>query len=184
MPRRPSYSLFPISVRPQEEVADIWAAQASAWKSRRKSIGEMLRSKTLALDEQGSTRPFAVEEAVIDDPIYPEIPLRRPQKSFTTGPEEYGRSNMQFSSAHPEPTPYKSHMPQDQRPQPPPQFGRYSGGPGYSYEHGASFGGSADTRSVSGVAKATRKGVPLSEGFGVNLSDVPVIPSIRRKPVG
>ena len=219
MPRLPLHSPYPIPVWPQEESADIWAAQASAWKSRRKSIGEMLRSRTLAPDDQGSTRPFAVEEAIIDDPIYPEIPLRHLQKSFTTGPEEYGRSDMQFSGAHPEPNLYKltgrpgpsgktidlahsrhsqgpsrtsshlvlaeeSHMPQDQRPQPPPQFGRYGGGLDYGYEHGAGFGGSAGTRSVSGVAKGTRKGVPLSEGFGVDLSDVPIIASIRRKPVG
>ena len=224
IPRLPSRSPRPISLGPQEEVADIWAAQASAWKSRRKSIGEMLRSRTFAPDEQDSTRPFAVEESVIDDPIYPEIPLRRPQKSFTTGLEEYGRSDMQFSSAHPEPIIYnltgqpgpsdgsfvsktinlahsrlsqgpghisshlvpaeESHMPQDQRPQPPPQFGRYSGGLGYGYEHGLGFGGSAGTRSVSGVAKATRKSVPLSEGFGVDLSDVPIMATIRRKPVG
>lgn len=226
MPRLPSHSPRPISLGPQEEeeVADIWAAQASAWKSRRNSIGEMLRSRTFAPDEQDSTRPFAVEESVVDDPIYPEIPLRRPQKSFTTGPEEYGRSDMQFSSAHPEPIIYEltgrpgpsdgsfvdktinlarsrlsqgpgytnshlvpaeeSHMLQDQRPQPPPQFGRYSGGLNYGYEHGLGFGGSAGTRSVSGVAKATRKGVPLSEGFGVDLSDVPIMATIRRKPVG
>ena len=75
-------------------------------------------------------------------------------------------------------------MPQDQRPQPSPQFGRYSGGLEYGYEHGLGFGGSAGTRSVSGVAKATRKGVPLSEGFGVDLSDVPIMATIRRKPVG
>jgi len=223
MPRQASQSPYPISVGPQEEGADIWAAQASAWKSRRKSMGEMLRSRPLAPDEQGSTRPFAVVEAVVDDPIYPEIPLRRPQKSFTTGMEEYGRSDMQFTSAHPGPSLYKptgrpgpsdgpfvgktidlahsrhsqgpghassrlvlaekSRMPQDQSSQPPPQFGQYSGGLDYGYVHGAGFGGSAGTRSVSGVAKATRKCVPLSEGFGVGLSDVPIIASIRRKPV-
>jgi hypothetical protein len=224
MPRLPSHSPHPISFGPQAEAAGIWAAQASAWKSRRKSIGEILRSRTFAPDEQDSTRPFAVEESVIDDPIYPEIPLRRPQKSFTTGPEEYGRSDMQFSSAHPEPIMYKltgrpgpsdgsfvgktinlahsrlsqgpghtsshlvpaeeSHMPQDQRAQPPPQFGRYSGGLDYGYKHELGFSGSAGTRSVSGVAKATRKGVPLSEGFGVDLSDAPIMATIRRKPVG
>jgi hypothetical protein len=224
MPRLPSHSPHPISLGPQEQVADIWAAQVSAWKSRRKSIGEILRSGTFAPDEQDSTRPIAVEESAIDDPIYPEIPLRRPQKSFTTGLEEYGRSEVRFSSAHPEPITYnltgqpgpsdgsfvdktinlarsrlnqspghtsshlvpaeESHMPQDQRPQLPPQFGRYSGGLDYGYEHELGFGGSAGTRSVSGVAKATRKGVPLSEGFGVDLSDVPIMATIRRKPVG
>ena len=64
------------------------------------------------------------------------------------------------------------------RPQPPPQFGRYSSGLNYDYEHRAGTG------SVSGVAGAPRNGVPLSENFGVDLSDVPIIKGIRKRPVG
>ena len=65
------------------------------------------------------------------------------------------------------------------RPQPAPEFGRYSGGMGYGYERGNGFGGSAGTRSVSGKAEATRKGVPLRAGYGVDLGDVPVLQMVR-----
>ena len=219
-----SHSPRLMSAEPQEEVRDIWAAQAEAWKSRRKSIGEMLRSRTTPPEQQYSLQPLPTQESTIDDPVYPEIPLRRPQKSFTTVPEEYRTPDSQFHGAQPQPnkyepasqsgSPYRSfaseaidrprsrlsqapsrassyvslaeelHPSQQSRPQPPPQFGRYSGGLNYGYEHGAGFGGSAGTRSVSGIAKATRKGGPLSETFGVDLSDVPIIAGIRRKPVG
>lgn len=65
------------------------------------------------------------------------------------------------------------------RPNPPPEFGRYSGGMGFGYERGNGFGGSAGTRSVSGKAEATRKGVPLRAGYGVDLGDVPVLGMVR-----
>ena len=223
-PPPPSHSPRPMSVGPQEEVTDIWAAQASAWKSRRKSIGEMLRSRTAPPEQQYSVQHLATQARPIDDPVYPEIPLRCPQKSSTGGLEDYRLSRSQHQCAQPQPIRYESasqsrpfydsftseavdrphsrdsqapsqagsyvslgeelRSPQQSRPNPPPQFGRYSGGLNYGYEHGAGFGGSAGTRSVSGVAKATRKSVPLSENFGVDLSDVPIIAGIRRKPVG
>ena len=75
------------------------------------------------------------------------------------------------------------HPPQDHHParvSPTPPFGRYSAGLSYGYERGAGFGGSAGTRSVSGVAGASRKGKLLSEGFGVDLSDVPISAGVRR----
>jgi hypothetical protein len=74
-------------------------------------------------------------------------------------------------------------LPQNERPQLPAQLARFSGGLNYGYEHGAGGGGSAGSRSVTGFAKETRKGVPLSESFGLDLIDVPVISGIRRKPV-
>jgi hypothetical protein len=66
------------------------------------------------------------------------------------------------------------------RPQPPPDFGRYSGGLQYSYEKGKGFGGSAGTRTVSGKASGNRKSVPLSTEFGIDLSDVPIIAGMKR----
>lgn len=65
------------------------------------------------------------------------------------------------------------------RSHPAPEFGRYSGGMGFGYECGNGFGGSAGTRSVSGKAEATRKGVPLRAGYGVDLGDVPVLRMVR-----
>jgi hypothetical protein len=155
-PPPPSHSPRPMLLGPQEELADIWAAQASAWKSRRKSIGVMLQSRPLTQEEQYNIQVWPTHEAVIDDPIYPEIPLRRPQKSFTTGPEDHRTSGLQYRDAQPSPIlhdpagrsgPFYGSFVSDaverESPQPPPQFGRYSGGLSYGYEHGAGFGGSA-----------------------------------------
>ena len=50
--------------------------------------------------------------------------------------------------------------------------GRFDGGFGYGYEPGYGVGGSAGTRSL--LNKASRKSVPVSKGFGLDLSDVPV----------
>ncbi|ETI28839.1 hypothetical protein G647_01291 [Cladophialophora carrionii CBS 160.54] len=61
-----------------------------------------------------------------------------------------------------------------ERQHPPPAFGRYSGGLAFGYEHGSGFGGSAGTRSSSGQAGASRKGVFLRASHGVDLGDVPV----------
>lgn len=66
-----------------------------------------------------------------------------------------------------------------ERPQPAPEFGRYSGGMDYGYERGNGFGGSAGTRSVSGKADGSRKGVPLRASYGVDLGDVPVSYMVR-----
>jgi hypothetical protein len=51
-------------------------------------------------------------------------------------------------------------------------FDRYSGGLEYSYERGVGVGGSAGTRSTKDSSR--RKSKELSEGWGVDLSDVPV----------
>jgi hypothetical protein len=45
---------------------------------------------------------------------------------------------------------------------------------GFGYERGSGFGGSAGTRSASGKADASRKGVFLRASYGVDLGDVPV----------
>ncbi|KAL8652945.1 MAG: hypothetical protein Q9210_002391 [Variospora velana] len=50
--------------------------------------------------------------------------------------------------------------------------GRFEGGLQYGYEPGFGLGGSAGTRSTKNGA--TRKSVHVSQGFGVDLSDVPV----------
>nr|POE63398.1 hypothetical protein CFP56_04301 [Quercus suber] len=51
---------------------------------------------------------------------------------------------------------------------------RYSGGLGYNWHRDSGFNGSAGTR-VSGGQPSSKKGVPMSEAFGLDLSDVPVI---------
>ncbi|KAF2099204.1 hypothetical protein NA57DRAFT_76433 [Rhizodiscina lignyota] len=51
-------------------------------------------------------------------------------------------------------------------------YDRYSGGLAYEYEPGKGVGGSAGTRAIKGAT--TRRSGPLSQGYGVDLSDVPV----------
>ena len=50
--------------------------------------------------------------------------------------------------------------------------GRYDGGYGFGYEPGYGLGGSAGTRSMK--SGASRKSVDVSQGFGIDLSDVPI----------
>ncbi|KAI9839597.1 MAG: hypothetical protein M1819_002223 [Sarea resinae] len=52
-------------------------------------------------------------------------------------------------------------------------FGRFEGGLGYGFESGLGVGGSAGMRNLR--SKASRKSVPYSVGYGLDLSDVPVI---------
>ncbi|KKY28994.1 hypothetical protein UCRPC4_g00183 [Phaeomoniella chlamydospora] len=61
-----------------------------------------------------------------------------------------------------------------------PRFGRYSGGLQYGYHHGKGIVGSAGSRSFSGEKATERKSVQLSEGYGIDLSDVPVIARVQR----
>ncbi|KAI4262877.1 MAG: hypothetical protein L6R42_001950 [Xanthoria sp. 1 TBL-2021] len=51
--------------------------------------------------------------------------------------------------------------------------GRYEGGLLFGYEKGFGLGGSAGTRSTTKTG-ATRKSLQMSQGFGVDLSDVPI----------
>ncbi|KAK3047225.1 hypothetical protein LTR09_011325 [Extremus antarcticus] len=52
-------------------------------------------------------------------------------------------------------------------------FDRYAGGYQYGFESGVGFGGSAGTR-MKPDSRAQRKSKELSEGYGIDLSDVPV----------
>jgi hypothetical protein len=142
-------------------------------------------------------QPFQAQESASNDPIYPEIPLRHPHKSFTTAPEESPSSRYQFYRAQTEPMlcepasrPGRFCQPfaadygtTPEGPQQPPQFREKSGGFTNGYEYGAGFGDSARPSDVRGVGNASRR-VPPTEGFGVGLSDVPTISRIQRKPVG
>lgn len=62
---------------------------------------------------------------------------------------------------------------------PKPRFGRYSDGFSSGCEHGSVFYGTGDIRSVSGVADASRRGKELSQGFGIDFGDVPVITGVK-----
>ena len=239
-PPPPSHSPRPLDLPTSEDTEDIWAAQAQAWRNRRKSVGEFLgfNSDDLHCDDSDrhstSTHDAVVEED-LEEELYPVIPPRESQTAYTPH-ESYNPytpwSNIWHPAAHhhtdtyepdlsritpaemfqdpsfghsqqdqPRPLPkprsrrasghsqahsYASslaeelHPQKDDRPTEAPDFGRYSGGLQYGYEKGKGFGGSAGTRTVSGRAEGSRKGVPLSAGFGVDLSDVPIIQGMRR----
>lgn len=224
-PPPPSHSPRPVDVEPQE-ADDVWAAQASAWKMRRQSIGQFLRSKSTPQPEEHDFQQYSwTEESAVDDSTYPDIPLRRPYAPYAEDSRQYQmpgaypqspyRGNKRRDTSHHSRPSYDSFVceagdrPKSRLSQAPghagsyvslaeslyppeqphshasPSFGRYSGGLDYGYEYGAGFNSSAGTRSVSGVAKATRKGMRLSENYGVDLSDVPAMSElVRRKPVG
>ena len=58
---------------------------------------------------------------------------------------------------------------------------RFAGGLDYGYEAGQGLGGSAGMRNTGKMAGGRRKGGPVSEKFGLDFSDVPVI--LQRVPV-
>ncbi|KAL2062037.1 hypothetical protein VTL71DRAFT_6303 [Oculimacula yallundae] len=58
---------------------------------------------------------------------------------------------------------------------------RFSGGLDYGYEAGQGLGGSAGMRNTGKMAAGRRKGGPVSEQYGLDFSDVPVI--VQRVPV-
>ncbi|PVH71287.1 hypothetical protein DL98DRAFT_107068 [Cadophora sp. DSE1049] len=58
---------------------------------------------------------------------------------------------------------------------------RFAGGLDYGYEAGQGLGGSAGLRNTGKMAGGRRKGGPVSEKFGLDFSDVPVI--LQRVPV-
>ena len=249
-PPPPSHSPRPMSAEPSEdlpppppshlprpissdapEVVDPWAAQAEAWKSRRRSLGAILHSQTSSSQVQNESPSSWPQEQEYEEPIYPEIPLRRPRSAFGQPQDPYQSQYIQSpvsyhefcqqdherrprpsqrqsynsyintpdSRAHSRHSQNRSQGPSragsyvslaeelqtlDEPPSvPKPQFGRYSGGMNYGYEHGNGFGGSSGTRSVSSFNKAARKSGSLSEGYGIDLSDVPIMAQIRRKPV-
>ena len=229
-PPPPSHSPRPISAD-APEVVDPWAAQAEAWKSRRKSLRTVLHPQTSSPWAQNESQSSWPQEEAYEEPIYPEIPLRLPRSGFAKPQDPYQSQHIQSPVSYYEPCqeeyerrprpshrqsyhsyvstpnsrPHSRHSqnrsqgpsragsyvslaeelqtPDEPPPVPRPQFGRYSGGMNYGYEHGKGFGGSSGTRSVSSFNKAARKSGPLSEGYGIDLSDVPIMAQIRRKPV-
>lgn len=240
-PPPPSHSPRPMDLPTSESAQDIWAAQAQAWKNRRKSVGEFLgfNSDDLHCDNNDQHSAYS-DEAVVEEDLYPVIPPRESQTAYTPhdshtpytsrpnvwqpaahhhamtyepdmsrmtpaetfqDPAAYPYSQQEQYQESPRPLPkprsrrtsghsqahsYASslaeelHPDKDERPVPPHDFGRYSGGLQYGYEKNKGFGGSAGTRTVSGKAEASRKGMPLSADFGVDLSDVPIIAGMKR----
>jgi hypothetical protein len=203
-PPPPPHSPRPMSIAPSEGEGHGRATHGQAWHARRQSAGEVPRyaSNSRPIEENDSLYPEIplrnaprnqAHHATYAEPsgAYHEYP-----QHDNVPPQSSDESRHQYNHGRDLPRPHSQanshngsyagslaeslHPPHDPpRVSPSPQFGRYSGGFSYGYEHGSGFGGSAGTRSVSGVAKASRKGKELSQGYGVDLSDVPIIAGLK-----
>jgi hypothetical protein len=202
-PPPPTHSPRPVSIAAVEEETDTWPDQAEVWRARRQSAGETLGYANnphpyedslypeipprSAPSHQARTNthaePFTTHHSYHENDLFPpqsSYDVYNSRRNSLNPPQPQSQPNS-YNGSYAGSLAESLHPPHDPpRVSPSPQFGRYSGGFNYGYEHGSGFGGSAGTRSVSGVAGASRKGKELSEGFGVDLSDVPIIAGLKK----
>ncbi|KAL8820514.1 MAG: hypothetical protein Q9223_001284 [Gallowayella weberi] len=153
-----------------------WETHQLAWSHRRKSAGEALSQKhepsgpvsRRGLDdvERETAQPSVVSYAQTE-------PLSVPSNTMKAFHKPWAPSRGQDPPrAHS--TVVGSQMFER-------GSGRYEGGLLYGYEPGFGLGGSAGTRSTK--TGATRKSLRISQGFGVDLSDVPIFVAPSKKDV-
>lgn len=183
------------------DVDSKWAVQANIWRERRKSMGEQLR-KDKGVSTPSNDYPKASPlrahpisakpevEQVEEEPAPPPVPMHR--SSFQSqgargSPREFpliGRNKpvappltesasydsfttaLDSNSPTPRPQTRDSRIPSS-------VLDRYGGGLEFAYEAKVGVGGAAGTRHLR--TQASRKSMPFSNQFGVDLSDVPVI---------
>ncbi|GAB7359258.1 hypothetical protein MBLNU230_g5915t1 [Neophaeotheca triangularis] len=102
--------------------------------------------------------------------IAPALPQQHYQNYSYHSPSPQPHRPQQDQTYRPSPRPLQSLQPAKSSPNS--LHDRYSGGFEYGWQRGEGFGGSAGTR-ASGDGGA-RKGLKLSEAWGVDMSDVPV----------
>ncbi|KAL8764340.1 MAG: hypothetical protein Q9184_000045 [Pyrenodesmia sp. 2 TL-2023] len=159
-----------------------WEAHQEAWSQRRRSAGEALLSRQCP-----STLLNGSDEADRDDASQKPTPQPIIHRAQTAGPQPSCLAQNESKAFH---RPWV--LPADQEisqsnltgsSQPDSQVaaaaqaferlaGRYEGGLEFGYEAGFGLGGSAGTRAKK--TGATRKSVYTSQGYGVDLSDVPI----------
>ncbi|KAI4133440.1 MAG: hypothetical protein LQ338_000176 [Usnochroma carphineum] len=159
-----------------------WESHRQAWSQRRRSAGEALLSK-----DQPPELPDDAPKAKHSD--FKEDPAPQPAicRAKTAGSEGVCLPQRDSKAFHKPWAPrHDQRIPQSlstgslqanstvtaqaqafQR-----LTGRFEGGLMYGYEPGFGLGGSAGTRSTK--TGATRKSVHISQGYGVDLSDVPI----------
>lgn len=173
------------------DLSDNWKPLREAWSQRRKSAGDALLLQSqlersslvpIALDGSAHSLEFSKDTSVAqkfaqelsNNPIQTATaisyqrrpPLRHISKSQSALPAVNGlTASSQVSRPADKPSTPK-----------PAQIntlaGRFAGGFHYEYEPGFGLGGSAGTRTVNSTA--SRKSVGVSQGFGLDLSDVPI----------
>ncbi|KAL8808376.1 MAG: hypothetical protein Q9182_000196 [Xanthomendoza sp. 2 TL-2023] len=160
-----------------------WDTHRLAWSHRRKSAGEALSQThkpsgpVSGLDDVGRERaqPLVVSHTQIEQLSMPSNTLKAFHKPWAPS---QGHDPPQTHSTVPLQANYNSVVgaPMFER-----RSGRYEGGLLYGYEPGFGLGGSAGTRSTK--TGATRKSLRFSQGFGVDLSDVPIFVAPSKKDV-
>ena len=206
-PPPPSHSPRPNDIDYELEPED-WTAEANIWHARAQQVQQSfaeMSGYTQTCNEEIS-EPLYPEipprhphhkRPTVDNSLYrwmdpneqrrPPRDQQHPQRAMTMpeydshGASQVERPRSRASQISNAGSLAESlHPPDIERTQPAPDYGRYSGGMQYAFEKGAGFGGSAGTRSISGKAEGSRKGVALRASHGVDLGDVPVIASLRR----
>lgn len=158
-----------------------WEAHQQAWAERRKSAGDALLQKNQTTGLQGASEP-ATTRTTATDYLSPASALST--RSRTPSPPKPASrpfhkplNLLQDTPTRPPPPPPSTiaaptSAPPSTSPSTERLAGRYEGGLSYGYEPGVGVGGSAGTRSAK--TGASRKSIGFSQGYGVDLSDVPI----------
>ncbi|KAL8843554.1 MAG: hypothetical protein Q9170_000058 [Blastenia crenularia] len=159
-----------------------WDSHRLAWSQRRKSAGEALLLKDRQPEPAGAAhnardggapqerwQPSAITRAMTAGSEQPPVSISGPKafhKPWVSPPSQQMSSNHATTSFQPSNTAAATAQAFERL------TGRFEGGLLYGYEPGFGLGGSAGTRSTK--TGATRKSIQFSQGFGVDLSDVPI----------
>ncbi|KAL9606557.1 MAG: hypothetical protein Q9179_000282 [Wetmoreana sp. 5 TL-2023] len=158
-----------------------WSPHRLAWSHRRKSAGEALLRTDQPFGQVDDTSHASGHADTLGETASP------PSRAMTAGSENLSVPKAGNRAFHKpwasvqgqqiSPAPSESPVQPSSKIAAPAQAferltGRFEGGLMYGYEPGFGLGGSAGTRSVK--TGATRKSVQMSQGYGVDLSDVPI----------
>lgn len=159
-----------------------WESHRQAWLQRRRSAGEALLSKDRPIGLIDS--PYKAVQSEAPEESAPQPTIHRAEtaglESLCLPQTDSKAFHRPWAAPQDQQIPYShstSSLQLDNTTAAAAQAfqrltGRYEGGLQYGYEPGFGLGGSAGTRSKK--TGATRKSIHVSQGFGVDLSDVPI----------
>ncbi|KAI4285935.1 MAG: hypothetical protein L6R38_000300 [Xanthoria sp. 2 TBL-2021] len=157
-----------------------WDAHRLAWSRRRKSAGEallvqnrpsgMMSSITSGDHSREAEGPPSMSRAMtagIEQPAVPKDSRKAFHRPWTLSQGQVASEGDPTGGLQSSSKAATATQTFERR------SGRYEGGLLFGYEKGFGLGGSAGTRSTTKTG-ATRKSLQMSQGFGVDLSDVPI----------
>ena len=166
---------------------NIWEAHQQAWADRRKAAGDGLLQRNQATNTLG-TAQYKPAIMRMEATSYLSPNSAQPSRSRTPSPSkpatrsfhkplnQLQNTTTASTPSNPIPPPPTRLAPTSAPESASPSFerltGRYEGGFSYGYEPGVGIGGSAGTRNAK--TGASRKSIGFSQGYGVDLSDVPI----------